>query len=442
MATRDTYGRDAGGGVEFDDLALSTNQIEEESPFATMMSSFDEAADKLGLDPDIYAILRKPDREIQVSVPTPLDDGTLTVFEGYRVQHNAGLGPYFGPLRLQPGLRLDELRALAGWMTWKCAVFSIPFGGSAGGIRMPATRHSRGEIERAVRRYVSSLLSDIGPDRDVFSSDVATDESIMAWVMDTVSMHSRFTDNAVVTGKPLMLGGTLGHTDSIAQGLRVLLPLALERAEIGSKETRIVIQGAGQRGGNLAKALHADGHRVIGFSDIHAALYNEKGLDMPSILAWRAEHGSLAECRGKFERLTHDEMLARESDVFIPCAVANAIHLRNARKVAAKLIIEGAYGSVSVRADRILGERGIAVVPDILASGGGAVVNYFEWVQNRAGYAWTADTVQERLKRFMHDAWTEVSRLADEGDVRLRMAAHMVAVRRVSQADRLRGIYA
>jgi glutamate dehydrogenase (NAD(P)+) len=181
---------------------------------------------------------------------------------------------------------------------------------------------------------------------------------------------------------------------------------------------------------------------VIGFSDITAALYNEKGLDMPSILAWRAEHGSLADIRGKFERLTHDEMLARESDVFIPCAVANAIHLRNARTVAAKLVIEGAYGSVSVRADRILGERGISVVPDILASGGGAVVNYFEWVQNRAGYAWTADTVHERLQRFMNDAWTEVSRLADESDVRLRMAAHMVAVRRVSQADRLRGLYA
>lgn len=429
-------------GVDFDDLALSSNQIEEESPFATMMASFDEAADKLGLDPDVYAILRKPDREIQVSVPTPLDDGTLAVFEGYRVQHNAGLGPYFGPLRLQPGLRIDELRALAGWMTWKCAVFSIPFGGSAGGIRIHPKRHSRGEIERAVRRYVSSLLSDIGPDRDIFSSDVATDESIMAWVMDTVSMHSRFTDNAVVTGKPLMLGGTLGHADSIAQGLRTLLPRALERAGIGSTKARIVIQGAGQRGGNLARALHADGHRVIGFSDIHGALHNEKGLDIPSILAWRAEHGNLAECRGAFDRLTNDEMLTHECDVFIPCAVANVIHLRNARTVAAKLVIEGAYGSVSVRADRILDERGIPVVPDILASGGGAVVNYFEWVQNRSGYAWTADTVRERLEKFMRDAWTEVSRMADESNVRLRMAAHMVAVRRVSQADRLRGIYA
>lgn len=428
--------------VDFDDLAPSTNQLEEDSPFSAMMSSFDEAADKLGLDPDVYAILRKPDREIQVSVPTPLDNGTLTVFEGYRVQHNAGLGPFFGPLRLRPGLRLDDLRALAGWMTWKCAVLNIPFGGSAGGIRIHPRQHSRGEIERAVRRYVSGLLSDVGPDRDIFSSDRATDEGVMAWVMDTVSMHSRFTENAVVCGKPLMLGGTLGNADSIAQGLRTVLPLAMQRAGIERKDARIVIQGAGVRGGNLARALFDDGYRIVGLSDIQVALFDENGLNVPKLLQWRTEHGQLAGSPGSFETLTNDEMLARPCDVFIPCAVANAIHLRNARSVAAKLVIEGANSSVSMRADRILDERGITVVPDILASGGGALVNYFEWVQNRSGYAWTTETVHERLEQFMREAWTEVSRLADETHVRLRMAAHMVAVRRVSQADRLRGIYA
>jgi glutamate dehydrogenase (NAD(P)+) len=430
------------GVLDYDDLAPAGLHVEDEHPFSTMMSSFDEAADKLGLDPDVYSILRKPDREIQVSVPVPLEDGTLAVFDGYRVQHNAGLGPYFGPLRLQSDLTIDELRALAGWMTWKCAVLSIPFGGAAGGIRLNAKRMSRVEVERAVRRYVSSLLADIGPDRDIFSSDVATDESVMAWVMDTVSMHARFTENAVVTGKPLELGGTVGHVGSVAQGLRLILKPALALCGLPSSGVRIMIQGAGMRGGNLAQALLADGHTIVGLSDVHGALYNEKGLDIPAILASRDVRGDLRNAPGKYERITNEEMLSRPCDVFMPCAVAGSIHLRNARTVQLKLIIEGAHASVSRRADKILAERGITVVPDILATGGGAIVNYFEWVQNRAGYTWQPEQLQNRLARFMHTAWDEVSQIAVEQNVPLRMAAHMVAVRRVSQADRLRGIYA
>jgi glutamate dehydrogenase (NAD(P)+) len=430
------------GALEYDDFAPAGLQHDDENPISTTMASFDEAADKLGLDPDVYAILRKSDREVQISVPVPLDDGTLSVFDGYRVQHNAGLGPYFGPLRVQADLTIEELRALAGWMTWKCAVLNIPFGGAAGGIRMNPKRHSRLEVERAVRRYVSSLLSDIGPDRDIFSSDVATDESVMAWVMDTVSMHARHTENAVVTGKPLELGGTLGHSSSVAQGLRLILKPALEMCELPPTGARIMIQGAGTRGGNIAQALSADGHTIIGLSDIHGALFNEKGLDIPTILASRDVRGDLRGAPSKYERITNEEMLTRGSDVFIPCAVAGAIHLRNARTVQMKLIVEGAHASVSARADRVLAQRGITVVPDILASGGGAVVNYFEWVQNRAGYVWQPDVVQHRLERFMQSAWDEVSEIAEKQDVRLRMAAHMVAVRRVSQADRLRGIYA
>jgi glutamate dehydrogenase (NAD(P)+) len=430
------------GPLEYDDFAPAGQQSEDENPISTTMASFDEAADKLGLDPDVYAILRKSDREVQISVPVPLDNGTLAVFDGYRVQHNAGLGPYFGPLRVQPDLTLDELRALAGWMTWKCAVLSIPFGGSAGGIRMNPKRHSRVELERAVRRYVSSFLTDIGPDRDIFSSDVATDESIMAWVMDTVSMHARHTENAVVTGKPRELGGTLGHSGSVAQGLRLILKPALALCDLPPSGARIMIQGAGTRGSLLAQALSADGHKIIGLSDIHGALYNEKGLDVPTILTSREVRGDLRGAPGKYERITNEEMLTRSSDVFMPCAVAGSIHLRNARTVQMKLVVEGAHASVSARADRVLAERGITVVPDILASGGGAVVNYFEWVQNRAGYSWQPDVVQHRLERFMQTAWNEVSQIAEEQNVRLRMAAHMVAVRRVSQADRLRGIYA
>jgi len=428
--------------VEYDDLAPSSRSLEDESPFATMMASFDEAADQLGLDPDLYALLRKPDREIQVSVPTAMDDGTLAILEGWRVQHNAGLGPYFGPLRLQPTLRVDELRALAGWMTWKCAVLNIPFGGAAGGIRMSSKSHSKVEIERAVRRYVSNLLSDIGPERDIFSSDLATDEQVMAWVMDTVSMHARHTENAVVCGKPLNLGGTHGNADAIAQGMRRIVRHALSHAGLPQQGARIAIQGAGRRGGNLAQLLAEDGHKIVALSDYHGGVWNEAGLDVASCVRARVEHGDLRRSKSRFEPVTQDELFTRPCDVIVPCAVANVIHLRNARTIQCQLIVEGAHAAVSRRADRILNERGIHVVPDILATGGGAVVNYFEWVQNRAGYSWQPKVVQQRLEHFMDEAWAEVHGLATEHDARLRMAAHMVAVRRVAQADRLRGLYA
>ena len=428
--------------ADYDDLAPTSHLQEDENPFATTMASFDQAAGKLGLDPGLYAMLRKPDREIQVSVPVPRDDGTLEVYEGYRVQHNAGLGPYFGPLRLQPTLKIDDLRAIAGWMTWKCAVLNIPFGGAAGGIRINTARHSRGEIERAVRRYVSVLVSDVGQDRDIFSSDVGTEEVVMAWAMDTVSMHSRFTENAVVTGKPLALGGTIGHSNSVARGLREVIGPALALSGLPARGAKFVIQGAGQRGGNLAQLLAEEGQTVVGLSDVHGGLYNERGLDVVPLIAWRAERGDLRGVQGDFERISNEEMMTRPCDVFIPCAVANAIHMRNAPRLQARLVIEGAYGCVSARADRVLDERGVFVVPDILASGGGSIVNYFEWVQNRSGYYWNEETVRERLARFVREAWDEVVAVQSEQRVRMRLAAHMVAVRRVALADRLRGIYA
>ena len=428
--------------ADYDDLAPTSHLQDDENPFATTMASFDQAAEKLGLDPGLYAMLRKPDREIQVSVPVPRDDGTLEVYEGFRIQHNAGLGPYFGPLRLQPTLKIDDLRAIAGWMTWKCAVLNIPFGGSAGGIRINTARHSRGEIERAVRRYVSVLVSDIGQDRDIFSSDVGTEEVVMAWAMDTVSMHSRFTENAVVTGKPLALGGTLGHSNSVARGLREVIAPALAMSGLPARGARFVIQGAGKRGGNLAQLLAEDGQTVVGLSDVHGGLYNERGLDVRPLIAWRAEHGDLRAVQGDFERISNEEMMTRPCDVFIPCAVANAIHMRNAPRLQARLVIEGAYGCVSARGDRVLDERGVFVVPDILASGGGSIVDYFEWVQNRSGYYWNEETVHERLARFVREAWDEVAAVQSEQRVRMRLAAHMVAVRRVALADRLRGIYA
>jgi len=418
-----------------------TPLLSDENPFSTMMASFDEAAKKLGIDEDQYAVLRKPDREIMVSVPVRLDDKSLAVYEGYRVQHNAGLGPFMGPLRLREKLDVDELRALAAWMTWKCAVLNVPFGGAAGGIRM-GSDHSPGEIERAVRRYTSNLLADIGPDRDVFSPDVAASENVMAWVMDTVSAHARHTENAVVTGKPTLLGGSIGHEDAVAQGVRIILGMALEHFGLRRPELRILIQGAGTVGGQLARLLHNDGLLVCGLSDIHGALYNHRGLDIPAVLAWRAEHHTVVGYDGEAEAVSNEELLTLPCEVLIPCAVANCIHSGNARDIRASMIIEGANGPVSLRGDRILGERKIPVVPDILANGGGVVSSYFEWVQNRMGYAWLAPVVHNRLRRFMTEAFEAVKHVREEHGVRMRMAANMLAVQRVARADKLRGIYA
>ena len=434
MITQRTFGSD------FEDHAPAAPSSDENA-FVTMMASFDAAAERLGLDPALYAILRKPDREIHVSVPTQLDGGGLSIFDGYRVQHNAGMGPYFGPLRIHGALTVDELRALAGWMTWKCSLLDIPFGGSAGGIRLDPEEVSPAELERAVRRYVSSLLSDLGQDHDVFASERVTDSRVMAWVMDTISMHSRFTENAVVCGKPLALGGTLGHVGAVAQGVHTLLPAALEVAGLPPSGNRILIQGAGSRGGNLLRLLSGE-HTVVGFSDVHGALYDERGLDPAPILAWLAQHGDLSDWTGRFERISNEEMLVRPCDVFIPCATDTVVRRKNAPGLQAKLVVEAANGPISSNADRILAERGVTVVPDILATGGGPIVNYFEWVQNRAGYSWSLERVQKRMARMLTAAWTEVAAIARDEKVPLRTAAHMVAVRSVAAADRLRGLYA
>lgn len=427
-----------------EDLLPLTPPLDDESPFATMMSSFDEAARQLEIDADAYAILRKPDREIAVSVPVKLDDGHLAVFDGYRVQHNMGLGPFAGPLRLDPNLKVDELRALAAWMTWKCALLNIPFGGAAGGIRIHREKRSRAEIERAVRRYVSGLLDTLGPDNDVITPDKARDEDIMGWVMDTVSGHERHTTNAVVTGKPTVMGGSLHHDDAVAQGLRVILAHALEHAGLSdlSRGAKVVVQGAGSVGGNVARLLHADGHRIVGFSDVHGGFVDPDGLDVPALLEWRDRTGALKDFPGKLRQVGNEELVLTPCDVLLPCAVANVVHSRNAEKIQTRLLIEGAHGPVSARADLILKERGIPVVPDILANAGGIVVGYFEWVQNREGLAWQSDVVLRRLTRFMGEAWDAVARLQQERAVRLRTAAHMLAVSRVAAADKLRGIFA
>jgi glutamate dehydrogenase (NAD(P)+) len=419
-----------------------TPLLDDETPFATMMASFDDAAQRLGLDEAEYRVLRQSDREVAVSIPVPLDDGNVTVFDGYRIQHSQGLGPFMGPLRIHPDLRIDELRALAAWMTWKCAVLGVPFGGSAGGIRMDQHAHSKDELERTVRRYTANLLGDIGPERDIFSPDIYADQQVMAWILDTISIHARHTANPAVTGKPPELAGTVASEDAVARGLFWILRLAMAHYQIGGGSQEIIIQGAGIVGGNLARLLHAAGRPVIGLSDVHGGLVNRQGLDIPALLAHRKRHGSLKDATGDFERMTGKEFIAQPCDVLVPCAVANALHSNNAELVEAKLIVEGAHGPTSVRADRILEGRGIPVVPDILANGGGVVVSYFEWVQNRQGLAWLEPVIEGRLKRFMAEAWNATRSLQTREKVGLRAAAHTLAVERVAEADRQRGLYA
>ncbi len=425
----------------------STPLFDDETPFSSMMSSFDDAAKHLGLAEEEYLILRKSDREIAVSVPVPLDDGGFTVYDGYRLQHNQGLGPFMGPLRITEDLRLDELRALAAWMTWKCAVLGVPFGGAAGGLRMDPSAHSESELERAVRRYTANLLADIGPDRDVISPDLAADARVMSWVLDTISTHERHTANPAVTGKPREIEGSLLSSDAVARGLHVILRLAVAHFGLPRTHLDVIIQGAGVVGGNVARVLHAAGHRVIGLSDVHGALFDPTGLDVPAILAHRQETGSVLGISGlgisgAAEQISNKEMLTRPCDVLIPCAVAGAVHSHNAEHLDCSLLVEGAHGPVSLRADRILERRGIPVVPDILANGGGVVLSYFEWVQNRVGLSWVESAVEKRLNRFMREAWNAVRAVQEEHDANLRKAAHILAVQRVAAADELRGVYA
>lgn len=430
--------------MEFPQVSSTTPHLDAENPFATMMASFDEAARLASIAPGEYRILRQPDRELAVSVPVTLGDGTVEVFEGWRVQHNAGLGPYCGPLRLDADLKLDDLRALAGWMTWKCALLGVPFGGAAGGLRIDRDSVSPAVLERAVRRYIANLHDVIGPDRDVFTPEKARDERVMAWIMDTVSMHKRHTTNAVVAGKPAVLGGSRHGHDATAQGLRFIATRAAEREKLGHERggPSVIIQGAGMVGGNLARILQDCDWRVVGISDVTGGVYNANGIDIRKLLAARGPNGSISETQGDFEHVSDEELLLRPCDVLIPCAIPNTITTRNVDAVQAKMLIEGAHSAVSSVADRRLRERGITVVPDILARGGDTVLAYFEWVQNRMGYAWLEGDVLQRIERFVGDAWERVVAEQDARKVSLRTAAHIVAVTRVAGADRLRGLYA
>lgn len=416
-------------------------EIKEENPFESMMSRFDRAAQLLNLDADLYAVMRVPNRELKVYIPTRMDSGRIQVFEGYRVQHNFARGPAKGGIRYSPDVNLDEVRALAAWMTWKCAVVNVPFGGAKGGIICDPQQMSIGELERMTRRYASELLDFIGPEKDVPAPDMNTNEQTMAWIMDTYSMHARHTVTAVVTGKPIDLGGSSGRREATGRGILFVTNEAIKRFGMSPENTRVVVQGSGNVGGIGAQLLHEAGYKVVAISDVHGGIYNPNGIDIPSALKHLQATRSFEDYPG-VERVTNSELLELECDVLVPAATENQITSQNADRIRCKVLAEGANGPTTAAADQVLHEKGIFVIPDILANAGGVTVSYFEWVQDRMGYFWREDVINQRLQDTMVASFNDLCRYADLHSVDTRTAAYMLAIDRVAYDTRMRGIYA
>ena len=416
-------------------------EIKEENPFESMMSRFDRAAQLLDLDPDLYAVLRVPNRELKVYIPTRMDSGRIQVFEGFRVQHNFARGPAKGGIRYAPDVNLDEVRALAAWMTWKCAVVNVPFGGAKGGIICDPQQMSTGELERMTRRYAAELLDFIGPEKDVPAPDMNTNEQTMAWIMDTYSMHARHTVTAVVTGKPIDLGGSSGRREATGRGILFVVNEAIKRFKMTPGETRVVVQGSGNVGGIGARLFHEAGYKVVAISDIHGGIYNPKGIDIPNALDYLGTTRSFEGYEG-VEFVTNPELLELECDVLVPAATENQITSQNADRIKCKVLAEGANGPTTAGADEILHSKGIFVIPDILANAGGVTVSYFEWVQDRMGYFWREDVVNERLQDKMVASFNDLCRFANSHAVDTRTAAYMLAIDRVAYDTRMRGFYA
>jgi glutamate dehydrogenase (NAD(P)+) len=403
---------------------------------------FEVAAKQLGLEEGLYRFLKYPNKEISVYLPIVMDDGGMQVFVGYRVQHSSVRGPCKGGIRYSPNVTLDEVRALASWMTWKCAVVDIPFGGAKGGIVCDPEKLSRTELERITRRYTAELSEWLGPEKDVPAPDLGTDEQVMAWVMDTFSMHSRHTVTGVVTGKPLDIGGSRGRHEATGRGLLIVCNKAVGRLGLKPSECRAIIQGFGNVGSVAAHLLHEAGYRIIGVSDIHGGLYDEKGIDVPKLIDWVHREGKRLPDYPGGERVSSQEILFLPCEVLIPAAVENQITSENAHRVKCRILCEGANGPTTAYADSILKDKGIFVIPDILANAGGVTVSYFEWVQDRQGLFWREREVNHRLQDIMEHSFDEVVSLRDEHDVNTRTAAYMLAIRRVAAALRHRGIYA
>jgi glutamate dehydrogenase (NAD(P)+) len=443
LAAVPTLGRNKGSmaakvvGLESELVSLE----KETNPWEAQAARFDIAAQKLNLDQGIWKVLRYPTREIIVHIPVMMDDGSVEVFTGYRVQHSASRGPCKGGIRYAPDVSLDEVRALASWMTWKCAVVNIPFGGAKGGVICDPKKMSRGELERMTRRYTAELIEFLGPEKDVPAPDMNTDEQTMAWIMDTYSMHMRQTVTSVVTGKPVSLGGSRGRREATGRGVSIVTDEALKHLNMGADSTSVIVQGFGNVGSYSAKLLWDKGYKIIGIGEYDGALYNPKGIDISELMEYKARHGTIHGFP-EAEAADKDELLTKQCDVLIPAATENVITSRNAEKIRARVLVEGANGPTTTVADEILADKGVFVVPDILANAGGVTTSYFEWVQDRMGYFWSESEVNQRLERIMVDSFQDVVQYSVNHGVNNRIAAYMLAIDRVAHTTRQRGIYA
>jgi len=418
---------------------LSTEQ--ETNPWLAAEARFDEAAGRLNLDDGMCKVLRSPTKEITVHIPVQLDDGRIEVFTGYRVQHSIARGPGKGGIRFGPDVTLDEVRALASWMTWKCAVVNIPFGGAKGGVICDPHLLSDGELERVTRRYTAEIIEFLGPERDVPAPDVNTNDRVMAWIMDTYSMHVRHTTTAVVTGKPIDLGGSKGRTEATGRGCMIVTLKALKKLGLAPQDTRVVIQGFGNVGGMAAQLMARVGFKIICIIEYDAAIYNPNGLDIAALMEHRKETGSIRDYP-EGENMDRHEALFLPCDVLLPAAHENEITSATAPRLRCKILCEGANGPTTPLADPILHDKRIFIIPDILANAGGVTVSYFEWVQDRQGFFWNEDLINTRLEEIMVASFDAVVSYAEKHGVNNRTAAYMLALDRVAFAIKLRGIYA
>ncbi|MEM9856725.1 MAG: Glu/Leu/Phe/Val dehydrogenase [Bacteroidota bacterium] len=412
---------------------------DEGNPFEAMMSRFHIASQILGLDDEVYNVLKSPAKQVIVSLPITMDDGSIRVFDGYRVIHSNILGPSKGGIRFDPGVSIDEVKALAAWMTWKCAVVDIPYGGAKGGVQCNPREMSSGEMERLMRAYTLAMTEIFGPDRDIPAPDMGTGPREMAWLMDEFSRSRGMTINSVVTGKPLVLGGSLGRTEATGRGVMVSALAAMEKLKINPYRSTCAVQGFGNVGSFAALLMAERGVKIVAISDISGAYFNEKGIDIDQAIEYRNSNNGTLEGYNGAESIESNELLELEVDVLIPAAMEDVITSRNAENINAKLIVEGANGPTSAKADTIINDKGIMVAPDILANAGGVTVSYFEWVQNRLGYKWTGERVNRRSDRIMKDAFDHVYSTSKEYDISMRIAAYVVAIDKVAKTYKYRG---
>ena len=421
---------------------MATITLEQEiNPWEAQAARFDFAARKLNLDDGLWRVLRHPSREIIVHFPVMMDDGRIEMFTGFRVLHSQARGPGKGGIRYAPDVTLDEVRALASWMTWKCAVVNIPFGGAKGGVICDPRRMSTGELERVTRRYTAEIIEFIGPEKDVPAPDMGTNEQTMAWIMDTYSMHQRQTVTSVVTGKPLTIGGSRGRREATGRGVRVMCDEALKYLQMSVQGCRVIIQGFGNVGSNAANLMREQGYKIIGIAEYDGGLYNPNGIDICSLLEHRQRNGTVLGFKGA-EPTDSLDLLTMDCDILIPAATENVITSRNADRIKARIICEGANGPTTAVADEILADKKVFIIPDILANSGGVTASYFEWVQDRQGYFWKESVVNEQLESILAESFDDVVRYSDAHGVNNRIAAYMLAIDRVAFTIKQRGIYA